>query len=63
MSLKHRLATLERVHGTDKPKVLVLQIPAGASDEQVAQLKQAEMDRLGLKDSPDRLIIYLLRFV
>lgn len=63
MSLKHRLATLERVHGTDKPKVLVLQVPAGASDEQVEQLKRAEMDRLGLKDGPDRLIIYLLRFV
>lgn len=63
MSLKHRLATLERVHGTDKPKVLVLQVPAGASDEQVEQLKQAEMDRLGIKNVPEQLIIYVVRFV
>lgn len=63
MSLKHRLATLERVHGTDKPKVLVLQVPARASDEQVEQLKQAEMERLGIQDSPEKLIIYLVKFV
>ena len=63
MSLKRRLATLERVHGIDKPKVLVLQVPAGASDEQVQQLKQAEMERLGVQDSPEKLIVYLLKFV
>ena len=63
MSLKHRLATLERVHGTDKPKVLVLQVPAGASDEEVERLKQVEMDRLGIQDGPDKLIIYVLKFV
>lgn len=63
MSLDHRLTRLERAYGADRPKVLVVQVPAGASDEQVAELKQAEMDRLGLKDDRGQLIVYLLRFV
>ena len=63
MSLLHRLKRLERQHGTDKPQILFLKVPPGASDEDVERFKQMEMDRLGVRDGPGKLVIFLVRFV
>lgn len=63
MSLKHRLARLEKRSGSDKPRVVLVQVPLGATEEQKDQLVQEEKEKLGIKDDDQNLVIYLLRFV
>jgi hypothetical protein len=60
VSLKHRVKRIETKCGTDKPVVLYLRVPSDASDEEVERLKKAELDRLGIKDEPGKLIIFLV---
>lgn len=63
MSLRHRLVKLERRQDTGKPRVLMVQVPAGATEEQINELIQAEKGKHGIKDDDQNLVIYLLRFV
>lgn len=63
MSLEHRLVKLERRYGTGKPRVLMVQVPAGATEAQKQQIIRDEKQKAGIKDDEKDLVIYLLRFV
>lgn len=41
----------------------MVQVPAGATEEQINELIQAEKGKHGIKDDDQNLVIYLLRFV